>query len=68
LPIELVGQRGRGYPKNSDAVTSLIDDVIDYIVINKSDLIRLESIINATQVEMRVYAENQKIIIFDIDR
>lgn len=68
LPVDIFGSWRRGYPHNSGVLTNLMDDVIDYIAVSKSDLIRLESIINATQVDMSVFAENEKIIILEIDR
>jgi len=67
LPVDQARMRERRYPQNTEILSRMIDEEIDYIAITRSDLIRLEPIIADTQTEMTVYAENEEIIIFNVN-
>jgi hypothetical protein len=68
LPVDIARGLRRLFPKNTELLTELIDNEIDYIAINKTDLIHLQPIINVSQIEVSVVGENERVIVYGIDR
>jgi hypothetical protein len=68
LPVEYASGRSGNYPHNAKLIKRLIENEIDYLAITKWDLIRLEEIIQFSQVEIELISENQFVLVYAVEK